>query len=416
VYGHELYRALRDGGEFEAIYVCKSGPPFSEHRMPEATRVSLTPDEEYFFYTHNSEFDHVLGTARHKQLYIEDWRQFLLGVQPDLVHFQHSLFLGYDMIRETKRTLPGVPVVYTLHEFKPICQHHGQMVRTESYVLCYEASPRRCNQCFPDISPQTFFLRERFIKSAFELVDTFIVPSEHARQRYIEWGIPPEKLRHESHGRIAGERLPDPPGVGRRNRIGFIGQITPVKGVDLLLEAMKILAAQGSPVELSLHGGNLRHQSEAFRQKIRGLLDETEDTVTFPGPYTQEELPELLSALDWVVVPSIWWETGPLVIHEALSHGRPVICSDIGAMVERIHHGVNGLHFRVGDPYSLADVIDRAVSTPGLWSRLRAGITEPPTMEEHLARIGEIYRELLERRAAGAVEPQIGQDRTGGGC
>jgi glycosyltransferase involved in cell wall biosynthesis len=95
------------------------------------------------------------------------------------------------------------------------------------------------------------------------------------------------------------------------------------------------------------------------------------------------------------------------VIHEALAHGRPVICSDIGAMVERIEHGVNGLHFRVGDPYSLADAIDRAVSTPGLWSELCAAIKPPHTMEEHLATIGEIYRELLDRRPGAAREAAV---------
>jgi glycosyltransferase involved in cell wall biosynthesis len=125
--------------------------------------------------------------------------------------------------------------------------------------------------------------------------------------------------------------------------------------------------------------------------------------VRFPGRYEQSELPSILSAVDWVVVPSIWWETGPLVIHEALQHHRPVICSDIGSMVERIDDGVNGLLFRAGDPYNLADTIQRAVSSPELWARLRANIRRPKTMDEHAARIMGIYHELLEQRAASPV-------------
>ena len=50
-----------------------------------------------------------------------------------------------------------------------------------------------------------------------------------------------------------------------------------------------------------------------------------------------------------MVVPSIWWETGPLVVLEAFQHGRPVICSDIGGMAEKVTDGVNGLHFRTRD-------------------------------------------------------------------
>jgi glycosyltransferase involved in cell wall biosynthesis len=400
VYAHELYRAVRGGGQFNATFISKAGPPFSDDGPREETRFGLLSDEEYFFYTHQGEFDGVLETARHKRLYTDDWRTFLTTLSPDLVHFQHSLFLGYDMIRETRRTLPEVPIVYSFHEFKSICHHGGKMVRTRNNELCYEASPRRCNQCFPDISAQMFFLRERFIKSAFELVDMFIVPSRHARERYVDWGIPPARIQHIPHGRLPVAPIPDPPDAGSRNRIGFLGQVTRFKGVELLLEAMKILGRQGSKVQLSLHGGNLNHQPEEYRNKIDELLAETEDNVVFFGPYAQTELPELLSAIDWLVVPSIWWETGPLVIHEALAHNRPVICSDIGSMVEHIQHEVNGLHFRVGDAYSLADAIERAARTPELWHQLRAGITPPTSMDEHLAGVYEIYRGLLDGPSA----------------
>ena len=71
-----------------------------------------------------------------------------------------------------------------------------------------------------------------------------------------------------------------------------------------------------------------------------------------------------MASVDWVVVPSIWWENSPLVIQEAFLHGRPVICSDIGGMAEKVDDGVNGLHFRTGDPRSLAQAIRRATSSP----------------------------------------------------
>ena len=66
-----------------------------------------------------------------------------------------------------------------------------------------------------------------------------------------------------------------------------------------------------------------------------------------------------------MVVPSIWWETGPLVVMEAFQYGRPVICSDIGGMSERVTDGVNGLHFRRRDPDDLARKMQRAAETPG---------------------------------------------------
>ena len=61
-----------------------------------------------------------------------------------------------------------------------------------------------------------------------------------------------------------------------------------------------------------------------------------------------------MGACDFVVVPSIWWENSPIVIQEALAVGRPVICSNIGGMAEKVSPGVAGLHFQVGDAADLA--------------------------------------------------------------
>jgi glycosyltransferase involved in cell wall biosynthesis len=96
-----------------------------------------------------------------------------------------------------------------------------------------------------------------------------------------------------------------------------------------------------------------------------------------------------------VVVPSIWWENSPLVIQEAFLYGRPVICSDVGGMAEKVRHGIDGLHFAVGDPASLADTIRAATTTPGLWDSMTAQIQGAHPMTEHLVTISETYRKLL---------------------
>ena len=97
---------------------------------------------------------------------------------------------------------------------------------------------------------------------------------------------------------------------------------------------------------------------------------------------------------DWIVVPSIWWENSPLVIQEAFMHGRPVICSDIGGMAEKVRDGVDGLHFRANDARSLAATIQRAAGTPGLWEKLRQGIRPVYAMQEHVARLTTLYDHL----------------------
>ena len=104
---------------------------------------------------------------------------------------------------------------------------------------------------------------------------------------------------------------------------------------------------------------------------------------------------------DAVVVPSIWAENSPLVIHEALQAGVPVITADYGGMAEYIHHEVNGLLFTHRDPASLAGQMQRLVDDPELAVRLGCrGYAQSrdgnvPDIYEHALAVENIYRELL---------------------
>jgi glycosyltransferase involved in cell wall biosynthesis len=399
VYAHELHRHLRDDDGWEPTFLARSGPPQSPDGAPhEGARISPVEgtDDEYLLYPEGYDFDWMFGTMRRdKGLYTEDLRRFLLTIRPDVVHFQHTLFIGYDALREARRTLPEAPIVYTLHEFLPICHNKGQMVRTTDRSLCSEASPRRCGECFPDVAPDEFLLRKRFIQAQLDLVDLFIAPSATLRERYVEWGIPPERILLEDYGRLPSTP-PQAPRTAPHETLGVFGQLNPYKGIDVLLRAMRSLGEEAP--QLRVHGANLDLQEHSFRDEIHGLLAAAGNKVTSLGPYPPERAAQMMAAVDWVVVPSIWWENSPLVIQEAFERGRPVICSDVGGMAEKVSDGVNGLWFKVGDAESLAATVRRAVCTPGLWEKLRAGIPPVHTMTEHAAVLTEAYESLLSRR------------------
>jgi glycosyltransferase involved in cell wall biosynthesis len=402
VYALELHRHLRGHPEWEPVFLARSGPPQSAAGAPHAARISPVEGtaDEYLLYPENHDFDWTLGTMRgRKDLYTDDLRRFLLALRPDVVHFQHTLFIGYDAIRETRRTLPDVPILYTLHEFLPICHNKGQMVRTMDRSLCREATPQRCAECFPDIDPDEFFLRKRFIQAQLALVDLFVAPSAALRDRFVEWGIFRDRILLEDYGRVPmpplREDRPSPHDV-----LGTFGQLNPYKGIDVLLRAMRRLGPQAP--QLRVHGANLDLQEHSFRDEVKALMAETE-CVTDVGPYPPERAGEMIAAVDWVVVPSLWWENSPLVIQEAFAQRRPVICSDVGGMAEKVADGVNGLHFRVGDVDSLAETIRRAVSTPGLWEQLREGIPDVHPMAAHTAVLIDAYECLLADRMAVAV-------------
>jgi glycosyltransferase involved in cell wall biosynthesis len=122
------------------------------------------------------------------------------------------------------------------------------------------------------------------------------------------------------------------------------------------------------------------------------------------GPYQPSDLPWLMREIDWVVVSSRWWENSPLVIQEAFMQRRPVICSGIGGMAEKVTNELNGLHFSVGDADSLAAVIERAATEEGLWERLCEGIPDILTVDAHIENLTRMYRSLLEGRREPVAE------------
>jgi glycosyltransferase involved in cell wall biosynthesis len=401
-YALELYQAMKDSGRFEPIFVARTGPPMSVTRQPhEGTLFTPVGDDpnEYFFYTDVSDYDWLFGRSPDKARLTWYFREFLRSHSPDIVHFQHTLSIGYDAIRVVRNTLPDVPIVYTLHEFLPICHREGQMVRTRGEELCTEASPRRCHECFPHISPQTFFMRERFIKSHLSLVDLFIAPSRFLMERYVDWGIPQEKIIYEDYGRLPIENVPQLDEREVRDRFGFLGQLNPFKGADVLLAAAEELKRKRFRGQILIYGANLDLHDKSFQERFGDLLRKARGVISFMGQYERGDVSKVMAGLDWVVVPSMWWENSPLVIQEAFMYGLPVICSDIGGMAEKVEDGVNGLHFRRGDSRALAEVVLRASTSPDLWESLRHGIPQVHPMDLHVGTLTSLYDQLLAERS-----------------
>src|SRR3954454_23042100 len=340
-YAMGVYRAFQQTAGLEPMVLARADPlalgaNVLHSRTPFAAledrdqMLALIPDEQY---------DKFNMRMRDKSEFVRSFSELLRSRRPDVVHFQHALFLGAELISVVRQTLPEAAIVFTLHEYLPICNHYGQLVRT-SGELCTHDSPRRCHECFPQHSPGDFFLRKSLIQAHFDQVDTFIAPSRFLLEQYVRWGIPRTRIRYEPHGfaptpRVASEDRE------RRSRFAFFGVMTPFKGIDVLLGAMERLGPdfEGS---LTIHGAGYVEQSEEMRAEIERLLEATSATVTSAGPYEHAKLPLLMAETDWVVVPSIWWENAPLVIQEAFMHGRPVICSDIGGMAEHVDHGISG--------------------------------------------------------------------------
>jgi glycosyltransferase involved in cell wall biosynthesis len=215
---------------------------------------------------------------------------------------------------------------------------------------------------------------------------------------YAKWGIDESKFVHVTNGmRMAGQ-ITRTTLMGPRNRFGFFGQLVDVKGLHVLLQAVTLLRAQGfTDFTVEVNGDNIDFASLERRAEIEAFFEAEaelpagERNVVFSGSYHHDQLRARMARVDWVVVPSIWWEIFCLVISEAWSFGRPVIASNVGGPAERVTEGVDGLLFELGDARALADTMYRACTEEGLWERLSQGITPPPSRETMVAGYLDVY-------------------------
>ncbi len=353
--------------------------------------------------------------------------QFLQSRRPDLVHFQAGYLLTGSVL-EAARAL-GIPTLLTLHDYWFLCPRiHLQ--RPDGTLCGVPDDPAECVWCrltekrryrLPDQVTRGIFgkltqsllaqpplarwtgwsarveaIRERRerLGRALRSVDVLIAPSRFLAQVFIRRGsLPPDRIRYLRYGldqvTCWHSGVDDRGNEDRRGlRVGYLGQIAPHKGIHVLVEAFRSLDVSDGACELRIYGdmGRFPRYAERLRR-----MAQADPRIRFEGAVENRRVPEVLSGLDVLVVPSIWYENAPLTILEAHAAGVPVLASDLGGMAEMVRHGVDGLLFRVGDAQDLAAQLRELVGNPDLLRRLRAGIEPVRTLGQELEELLEIY-------------------------
>jgi glycosyltransferase involved in cell wall biosynthesis len=394
----ELFDAFRERDDVECTMLAAVDREAGDVHQPRAG-ITGFDGRDGVYLLHQVDHDPWLHRNNEPML-VEAFIGLLRALQPDVVHFHHFLSIGLDLIGVVRRTLPDCRILLTFHEFSAICAADGHMVRRTDRSLCDRASPVRCHQCLPDRQPDDFVIRKLWLDHHLRLVDRFTCPSHFMIEHYVNWGIAPERISLVSNGqrsRVIRPMLTPP--HGPRNRFGFFGLLHDDKGVQILLRAVSLLREAGfTGFSVDINGGGIQHASAPVRREIEAFqqaeqqLPLAERIVSFNGAYSLDQIQSRMARVDWTIVPSIWWEIFGLVISEAWMFGRPVICSNVGGMAERVTHEVDGLHFEMGDPAALAAAIRRACTEEGLWDRLHEAVPQPPSR----AAMADAYLALYE--------------------
>lgn len=364
-------------------------------------------------------------------------RHVLRTLRPDVVHVHNLLNLSFDLPACAHEL--GIPVVATLHDYTLLCTSGGQRVHRRDRHVCHDIDVDRCARCFTEsplntmvtvgrlaghgaagaligraatvvrrafpivgsraagavrqfsgiaVTPAEVEARLQSARRIFHEVDLFLAPSAAIGREFERFGLPVERIRVSDYGMQPLLRAPrQAPQLPLR--IGFVGTLVWHKGAHLLIDAVRTLPEDSYRLSLFGETGTFPDYTADLRGHANGL------PVEFAGGFEPARASDAYSQMDVLVVPSIWPENSPLVIHEAFMAGVPVVGARCGGIPELVTDGVNGYLFETGSPDALAGVLRRIIDRPDVLSALAAAAPSVKTMADDAKELEDVYAGLI---------------------
>ena len=338
----------------------------------------------------------------------------LYAVRPEVAHVHApSRYLTPSVIAELHRM--GVPIVMTLHDFKPWCTNRVLFARGEVCERCrgghhWHAVTTGCVQrshLKSLVGAIEAYEHDR--RRAYAPIRLWIAPSRFVRDKAIELGADAARMRVLVHGvealpvsepawvgssHMSRQAEPQPPASAAPDlpeRFAlYAGRLSEEKGVRLL----PALAREIAPVPLVVAGGG----------PLAAWLAECPEaepgsgTLRLLGHLDAVTLAQVRARAAVVLVPSLFPETFGYAVAEAQMDARPVVASRIGALTELVEHEVTGLLVTPGDGVALAQATKRVLAGPaaarwGEAARARAQAAFAP--DAHTRGLRALYEEAM---------------------
>ena len=364
----------------------------------------------------------------------------LRAVQPDVLHIHNLLNLSFDLPAMARAS--GAMVVATLHDYTLVCASGGQRIHQAEQHVCDVIDTARCARCFrqspfyPQMSvgravapapgalgrlavgvaqryPQLarraagaarhvtglavtaadIDRRLEAAKHVFAHVDLFVAPSASLAAELVALGLDSSKVQVSDYGFAPLTPRPRPARSGPL-RIGFVGTLVWHKGVHILVDAVRRLPPDSYALTIFGDVNVFPDYAARLRQMADG------QPVTFAGGFDRRAVDDVYAQCDVLVVPSLWLENSPLVIHEAFMAGVPVVGARMGGIPGLVEHGVNGLLYDARSPDDLAGALRQLIDRPALLQELARRLPAVKSIGQDAAEWEAIYSALLRRRHA----------------
>jgi glycosyltransferase involved in cell wall biosynthesis len=311
-----------------------------------------------------------------------------LKKQPqDIVHVQNFFPLISPSVYYAAKA-EGVPVVQTLRNYRLLCPN--ALFFRDGHV-CEDCLgklpvPGVIHGCYRESRVASAVVASmvtvhRSLRTWAKMVDVYIALTEFARQKFIQGGLPAQKI-------VVKPNFvhPDPkPGTGKGGYALFVGRLSVEKGLDTLLAAWQQL-----PVKLPLKIIGDGPLAETLAKESQSLPH-----IEWLGRRPMSEVYDLMGEAKFLIFPSNWYETFGRVAVEAFAKGTPVIAADIGAIAELVEHNRTGLKFIPGNSADLAAKVTWFLEHPEELSQMRQEVRIEYeikyTAKQNYHRLIEIY-------------------------
>ena len=317
-------------------------------------------------------------------------RGLLDEVPIDAAHvFNTYHYLGPRVLLELRRR--AIPIILSLHDYKVACPNA---------ILYSERTRRVCTVCMdhhgaylwapPVMRCRGSSVTKGLVLSA-EAVSThltgayrrapsvFTVLNSLQHRALMSSGVGPDRVHLVPNPVELGEM----PTSGRGRHVLFVGRLTPLKGVDVLIRAC------------ALHQLPLRVVGDGpERSRLEEVARDVNGDVTFVGGIPAVDVHGEMRAAAVLGAPSLSPDVAPLVIPEAWSNGLPVVGSDIGGIPDFLAEG-RGLICPPDDEHALGAALEAVVKDPDLGAALvtsaRDYATAQLNRDRWTARMRDVY-------------------------
>jgi len=230
-------------------------------------------------------------------------KQYLALTRPVVVHTQNIPGLSLAIWKAAYEL--KIPVVHTLRDFSLI-----EPIQISAYSRVYRQISKRYSRMISSvIGISEHILRTHTVMGFFEHASKHVIHNIVENNDNVQDLYADKKVRHD-----------------QPLNIGYFGQLTEVKGVHYLIDAVKKLD-QKVLGKLFIHGdGPMLHQLQE--------LAESEPRVIFMGKLDKSQVARRMAGMDLTIVPSTWDEPFGRVVIESYQVGTPVYASKVGGMPE----------------------------------------------------------------------------------